>query len=412
MNRKKITSKILAGILSLSLFITALPSVDAHADSFKSVTLGADLSKEQKEEMLKYFNVTKNDANVLEVTSQEEYKYLGKVASASQLGNRSISCSYVEPTTKGGLDISTNNITWVTEGMIRNSLITAGVENAIVKASAPFKVSGTAALTGILKGFENSSAGEKIDEDKKEAANEELVVTGDLGDKIGQDDATNLINDVKKEIIKKKPDTKKEIDKIVDKTTKDYKEQLSDEDIKQIKALMTKINDLDLDYNNLKDQLNDVTEQLKDKLTNEEAQNFFNKVKSFFSNLWDSIKDFFSNLFGGDDTSDTDKTDEPINKDEPVENTENIETPNTEEEKSSTEIKEQLKDSEKVDDKVESTEKETLDKDTSNNSIDTTNKENNIDKNQKEDSSVNNKVDSTTTETPAQPSENNTNSNN
>ncbi len=94
--------------------------------------------------------------------------------------------------------------------MIRNALITAGVENANVKVGAPFNVSGTAALTGILKGFESSKGGKKIDEEKKKVANEEMVVTGNLGEKIGQDEAANLINEVKKEVVKEKPKTEKE----------------------------------------------------------------------------------------------------------------------------------------------------------------------------------------------------------
>ncbi|MBE6051108.1 MAG: DUF1002 domain-containing protein [Clostridium sp.] len=294
MKKKTIISKIILSVLSLSILTTCLPSISASADSFKSVTLGADLSQSQKDEMLKYFNISKNEANILEITSKEEYEALGNVASASQLGNKSISSSYVEPTNSGGLNITTNNLTWVTDAMIKNALITAGVENAIVKASAPFKVSGTAALTGILKGFENSSAGTKIDEAKKEAANNEIVVTGDLGEKIGQNDATNLINDVKKEIIKEQPSSEKQLNKIVDKSVKDYKNQLSDEDISNIKALMTKINELDLNYSSLKDQLNDVTNQLKDKLTSDEAKGFFAKVGKFFGDIWDAIKDLFS----------------------------------------------------------------------------------------------------------------------
>lgn len=295
MKLKSFISKVLISSLAVSVFLTSLPGSEAFADSFKSVTLGADLSDAQKEEMLKYFEVSKSDANILEVTSKEEHTYLGKVATESQLGNKSISCSYIEPTEKGGLNVTTNNLTWVNDGMIKNALITAGIENANVKASAPFKVSGTAALTGILKGFENSSAGEKIDENKKEVANEELVTTGDIGEKIGQDDATNLMNDIKKDVIKEKPETEKELNKIVDEATEDYKTSLSEEDIAKIKEVMSKINELDLNYNNLKDQLDDVTNQLKDKLSSEEAKGFFAKLGELFFNLFNAVKITFSN---------------------------------------------------------------------------------------------------------------------
>lgn len=295
MKFKSVISKVLISSLSLGVLLTSAPETPAFADSFKSVTLGADLSNAQKDEMLKYFGITNNEANVLEVTSKEEHTYLGKVASEAQLGNKAISCSYVEPTEKGGLNVTTNNLTWVNDGMIKNALITAGIENANVKASAPFQVSGTAALTGILKGFEKSTAGEKIDENKKEAANEELVTTGDIAEKIGQDDAANLMNDIKKQVIKEKPETEKEINNIVDKATEEYKTNLTEEDIANIKAVMSKINELDLNYNNLKDQLDDVTNQLKDKISSEEAKGFFAKLEEMFSKFLEGLKSIFSN---------------------------------------------------------------------------------------------------------------------
>lgn len=297
MKKKSLINKVIIALLSTSIIFTSLAPMSAKADSYTVVTLGHDLTEAQKEDMLKYFEVTKNDANVIEITSKEEYEALGNVASTAQLGNKSISSSYVEPTSSGGLDITTNNLTWVTESMIRNALITAGVENAVVKASAPFKVSGTAALTGILKGFENSSNGSKIDEDKKEAANEEIVVTGDLGDKIGQDDATNLINDIKKDVIKKKPSSEKEIDKIVDKHSKPY--DLSEEDREKISSLMEKIDKLNLNYSAIKDQLNDVTNQLKDKISNVDTEGILTKLGNFCSDIWTA----FTNLFSSDDSS-------------------------------------------------------------------------------------------------------------
>ncbi|NEZ76829.1 DUF1002 domain-containing protein [Clostridium botulinum] len=290
MKCKTVISKLLVLVFTFSLIISASSANKVYADAFKVVTLGADLTNEQKEEMLKYFGVTRKEANVMEVNKEEEDKYLAGVATRKQIGTKSISCAYVEPTDKGGLNISTHNIYWVTENMIRNALITAGVENANVKVGAPFNVSGTAALTGILKGFESSKGGKKIDEEKKKVANEEMIVTGNLGEKIGQDEAANLINEVKKEVVKEKPKTEKEIKNIVKDATNNYGYKLSDEDMQKITALMNKINGLDLDFKQIKDQLNQVSNKLKDVVTSEEA-------KGFFSKLWEGIKDFFDNIF-------------------------------------------------------------------------------------------------------------------
>lgn len=294
MKKKSYLSKFIVALVSTTLLVTTIPKEYAKADSYTVVTLGANLSQAQKDEMLKYFNVTKNDAQIIEITSAEEHSQLGKVATEEQLGTKAISCSYVEPTTSGGLDITTNNLTWVTEGMIKNALITAGITNAKIEASAPFKVSGTAALAGIMKGFETSSSGEKIDTNKKEAANDEIVVTGNLGDKIGQDQATQVINDAKNKVIAEKPKTPEEIQSIVDTALGKYKSQLSDDDTQKIVDLMTKINSLNLDYNSIKDQLNDISKQLTDKLGSNEAQGILDKIGEFFSNVFDSIKNFFS----------------------------------------------------------------------------------------------------------------------
>lgn len=291
MSCKKSISKVLVLFLTFSI-VLGFTEKKVYADAYKVVTIGADLNQSQKEDMLKYFKVKKEEVNLLEVTKEEEDKYLSGIATQKEIGTRSISCSYVEPTNKGGINVETHNIYWVTESMIKNALITAGIENAEVKAAAPFNVSGTAALTGILKGFENSKGGKKIDENKKKAANEEIMLTGKLGDKIGQDEAASLINEIKKEVVKERPETQKEIENIVVNIVNNYNQSLSKEDIEKITALMDKINSLDLDFDKIKSQLNDVTKQLQGVLTSEEA-------KGFFAKLFEAIKNLITSIFGG-----------------------------------------------------------------------------------------------------------------
>ncbi len=289
MKIKKIFSKLMIVLMVLTLS-ASFGNTRAYADAYKVVTLGGDLTNEQKEDMLKYFGVTRQDVNVIEVNIDEERKYLGNIATSQQIGTKSISSSYVEPTSSGGLNVSTNNIYWVSSSMIKNALITAGIKNANVKVSAPFNVSGTAALTGILKGFESSSSGNKIDETKKEAANDELMTTGNLGDKIGKDKAAGLINDIKTQVVKEKPKTEEGVRQIVENVTNNYNLNLSTGDIDKITALMTKINGLNLNFGDIKGQLSSVADQLKGELSSDQAQGFFAKIIN-------AIKTFFSNLF-------------------------------------------------------------------------------------------------------------------
>ncbi|MBX4259652.1 DUF1002 domain-containing protein [Clostridium estertheticum] len=281
--------KLVLGIILTAASLFATPINNVYADSYKSVTIGADLTNQQKQNMLKYFNVDSNSASVVEVTSTEEKKYLGDTVSKGQLGNKSISCSYIEPTTTGGLVVNTHNVTWVNASMIKNALITAGIENANVKVSAPFTVSGTAAMTGILKGFENSKDGKKLDENTKKTANEEVAVTGKLGEKIGQDKASGLINEVKSEVIKDKPKDKEGITKIVNDVTDNYNYKLSKDDVNNIVGLMTNVNKLNLDYNKVKGQLEGVASTMKNTLQSD-------KTKSWFAGVCASIGDFFKGI--------------------------------------------------------------------------------------------------------------------
>lgn len=70
------------------------------------------------------------------------------------------------------MEVQTHNISRITDEMYLNALMTAGVKDAKVYVTAPFEVSGTAALTGLMKAYETTS-GEKISEDVKKVANEE-----------------------------------------------------------------------------------------------------------------------------------------------------------------------------------------------------------------------------------------------
>lgn len=291
--KKKATAISLALMLSLSTVGLAF------ADSAKVVTLGANLSPAQKEQMLKYFGVDKNQAVILEVNNTEERKYLQGVASEEQLGKVTISCSYVEPTSKGsGVNVKTANLTWVTSAMIATTLSTAGIENANIIVAAPFPVSGTGGLTGVMKAFEDAT-GKPLEEDKKELATEELITTGDLGDDIGQEKATGVINDIKTEIIKNGTSDVVQIADTINNITNNYNITLSPEQFKQIEGLMLKIADQNYDYNKIKDTLQNVSDNVDkelDAMGESINGSFFDGIKDFFT----GIGNWFSGMFSSD----------------------------------------------------------------------------------------------------------------
>ena len=296
MNKKKISALLICGVIILGNVSTA------YADGANVVTLGTNLSAEQKQIVLDYFGVKENEVVILEVNNQEERKYLEGVATEAQLGTRTYSCAYVQPTSKGnGLNVKTVNLTYVTSSMIASTLTTCGITDANVIAMTPLSggVSGTGALTGIMKAFEDAT-GEPLDEEKKEIASEELVITGDLGEDIGQDKATGVINDIKTEIIKNNTQDTIQIADTINNVTNNYNITLTPEQQQQLESLMAKVAAQDYDYKEMKDALNsvkDVVNQKLDEMGEKVSTGVIDSIKEWFT----GIGDWFTGLFNNND---------------------------------------------------------------------------------------------------------------
>ena len=309
--KKKFVTLGLTAVLSLS----SLGLV--FADGARVVTLGANLTQEQKDTMLKYFGVNKDEVVILEVNNQEERKYLQGVATEAQLGKKTYSCAYVEPTKSGsGINVKTANITWATPAMVATTLSTAGLTDADVVIAANFPVSGTGALTGIMKAFEDAT-GKPLDEDKKELASEELITTGDLGDDIGQDKATGIVNDVKTEIIKNNTKDTVQIAETINNVVNNYNVTLTDEQMSKLESLMEKISQQDYKYSEMKDALNSVSDVVSENLSamgEKVNTGFFDSIFDGIKNFFTGIGDWFKETFGGEnnDSSILDNTNDSL----------------------------------------------------------------------------------------------------
>ena len=97
--------------------------------------------------------------DVVYVNNDEEHKYLDSYISKSEIGKRSLSSVLITEDKKGaGLSVSTHNINYCTVGMYKNALATAGIADAKIIVAGPFPISGTAALVGTLKAYEEMTA--------------------------------------------------------------------------------------------------------------------------------------------------------------------------------------------------------------------------------------------------------------
>lgn len=301
--------KKLLSTLTLCAFVFSGLSINVQAQNKERVTFGIDLTDVQETEMLKEFGVSADKVTIDRVTNDDIVKQLGlDPKDPSNYVGGCYSSSYVKLTDKDGVIVTAHNLTEVSGLMLSNALLTSGVINAEVKASSPFPVTGTSALSGILKGFE-AIQGSELSLKNKKTAQKEIETTSSLADEIGFDEAATVINDIKTEVIKDSPKTKEEVSSIVNDVTKDYTIELSEDQKANITALMVDINDLDIDYSKVKDTLNNLSDQLSNALkeagSNLSESGFFQKVFNSIGDFFSGIVDWFKSLFTTDSTNET-----------------------------------------------------------------------------------------------------------
>ena len=294
--------KIIAVMLVLSVgFIPALP---ARADSVELkpfLSLGADLTKEQRKTVLSLLDVRENelsDYEVIEITNQDEHDYLDDYLSASVIGTKALSSVRVEKVgEEKGIRVETKNITYCTSGMYTNALTTAGVTDAEVVVAGPFGISGTAALVGAMKAYEKMT-GETVSQENADAATNELVVTSDLASDIGNEKAEELMALTKQRIADGDFDTVGEIQDVVKEASEELGVTLTDEQEQALVGVFDKINGLDLDVDKLKQQAEEVYGKLQQLgLDAEKASGILSKITQFFKDVADKIASLFKDLF-------------------------------------------------------------------------------------------------------------------
>ncbi|MFC0271525.1 DUF1002 domain-containing protein [Metabacillus herbersteinensis] len=292
--------KLLFSLIAALLFAFPTISLADAAVGDIIITLGEDLTEQQKNEILAEMDAPES-AQMITVSNEEEHKYLGNYIPKATIGSKALSSSGITIESSGtGLEVKTNNINWVTDEMYLNALMTAGVKDATIYVTAPFEVSGTAALTGLLKAYELSSD-EAIPEEVKQVANEELVTTAELGDKVGAENASALMAKIKEEIAKNGvPETDADLRALIEKAAADLGITLTEDEINNLISLFNKMKDVNIDWNQVGQQLDQAKDQISNYLNSEEGQTFLQQVREFFVSLWNAVVAIFN---GGGETA-------------------------------------------------------------------------------------------------------------
>lgn len=295
MMKKRGIALLLTGIMVAASPITVLADREDAKLNVPYVSLGADLNAQEKGTVLRLLGVTEQELEnytVTTVTNQDEHDYLDSYLSKSVIGSRALSSVLVEGKEEGnGIRVTTKNITYCTPGMYENALATAGIEDADIIVAGPFNISGTAALVGAIQSYEKMT-GQEIEQENVDTATNELVITGQVAESVGnQEKAEQLIGAIKEQVVEGEAVTAEEIKNVIDQAAQEMKVELSEEDRQAIASLMEKIKGLDLDIESLKEQaknLYDKIESLDLNLNIDEEQ-----VKGFFQKIIDFIKGLF-----------------------------------------------------------------------------------------------------------------------
>lgn len=277
-------------------------NVTIKASDKPYLALGADLNDSQRATILSTMGIDAanlSDYDVVYVTNAEEHQYLDSYISSSQIGTRSLSSVVIVQRDKGsGLNISTTNINYCTVGMYKNALTTAGVTDADIIVAGPTPISGTAALVGVLKAYQEMT-GKEISDSVVDTALNELVLTGQLEESLkGVSDAEveEFIAYIKALIAKDDLTDDEGINGAIDEACEKYGVTLSDDERQQIVDLVKKINSLGIDLNGLVDYAESLYNSFKNG-DSSSSGGIAAVVGGFFKSVFSSVGDFFKKLF-------------------------------------------------------------------------------------------------------------------
>lgn len=285
------------------------------------VVIGEDLSEENIAVVYNDFQLERGSVPELSLSNAEEYALLGSYVDSSVIGSAACSCVCLSLLPEGsGIKIRRHNISWCTDEMYEGALRTAGIENVEVIISAPFEVSGTAALAGIFKAYEDIS-NTPLTQKAKDLSVQELLVTGELSEEIGSFDASLMVESLKGSLAYTETLNDQELSQRIEQVAGDYHIKLNETQISQLLMLcrqLEKLDELKLEekvqsiketvesLQELKKKAGELQEKTKGwrekihnafqeiKVVYDDASSWYERNRGKFQELWIDIQALFS----------------------------------------------------------------------------------------------------------------------
>ncbi|WP_407270227.1 DUF1002 domain-containing protein [Radiobacillus sp. PE A8.2] len=300
MKKKFLLISVILGLALMVNLVTSL-NVNASTDSINEkfgqpiVVYGETLNEDQKQQVRELLNIDDpSQVQELIVTAEDLVNYINGDPSANMYSSAKIT----RKEDGNGLNVTIvnpENITEVTKEMYANALLTAGIENAEVEVASPLKVSGHSALTGIYKAY--NVDGESLDQDRMEVANEELGVATDLAEQEGLDQAkvSELLTAIKQAIAEQNPATKEDVERIIQEQLDRLNIELNQDDLNRLIELFEKMRSINIDFDQVTNQLNDLANTIKDRIQEVAGdKGFWESVGNFFRNIFQAIANLFN----------------------------------------------------------------------------------------------------------------------
>lgn len=313
-NVKKFMAFTLALLMCLTVPMTSKADIDTTVINEKwgkpTFVYGETLNQSQIMETAQLLGIKdKNNVNFVKVTYDDLLKYIG--GDKSNRANMVSSVLVQKENKDSGINViikTPDNITQVNELNYENAAITAGVKDATIQVAAIRKVTGESALTGIYKAFEAN--GEKLDKDRMEAAQEELIVVNGISQENKNKQAftpekfNNVIIEIKNNLANINVNngmSEKQITDIVNKAVSDFKLQdvISQDQINRLVSYFEKyvqtgaVNSPEV-INQLKDLSSKVLSEAKDIYDKAQKAGLIDRLADFFRSIFNSLSQIFT----------------------------------------------------------------------------------------------------------------------
>ena len=201
-----------------------------------------------------------NDFVVKIITAAEVNKISSSYSHRTYNSNDIFSSALLDLRGSDDLDVQVDSskINVITKEMYVSALKSAGITKGHVYVTSPISATGESALAGIMNCYEQAT-NTTIPQEVKQAANNEISTEAEIvnNSNVSSDKLSQIVDDVKEEVMDKNITDKKQIVNIINNVTVNYNIHLSSDDVDKLASAILQTQQVQGSANQYKDKLSD-----------------------------------------------------------------------------------------------------------------------------------------------------------